>query len=307
MTDEWNHCFNPAMGLTPKDFSDTWCRVCMNSGCSRSAASGSKWQNRMSTQVERLITNPNFADPRDPAFREVRKLDFPSLFQEAMRLEISDRKGDWTVPTAQDVRDFVQGTLATPGPKPEPPEAPVAPPPNLSVEVEEDVLYRMRVRGSADPKTHVPTEYDVRLVSLPAHPEGQEWRCSCPAWAFGRARPCKHVEYVEAQYTTREPETPAPAPAPTVEPPRPRVFVPPAVPLPAVGNTPSPPGGAYVGAKSPSPASRPDIRHAAAPAPRPVQGTAPDPWAAPPGKGVSSGDIIVPVGGRVTMGGPKKS
>ena len=60
---------------------------------------------RMSTQVDRLLDNPNFADPRDPKFNHIREHDFPSLLREAIRIEVSEQKGDWSIPTAQDVRE----------------------------------------------------------------------------------------------------------------------------------------------------------------------------------------------------------
>jgi len=52
----------------------------------------------MSTQVERLLTNPNFAGVEHPKYAILQEADFPNLLREAMRLEISARRGDWEIP-----------------------------------------------------------------------------------------------------------------------------------------------------------------------------------------------------------------
>jgi hypothetical protein len=83
----------------------------------------------------------------DPQYAEIHKMNFPSLFREAIRIELSDRKGDWNVVSDQEV-DAVLGKggllvgptglpITTP-PKPEVPEEDEAPklPPAFAVTVE---------------------------------------------------------------------------------------------------------------------------------------------------------------------------
>ena len=35
--------------------------------------------------------------------------------------------------------------------------------------------------------------YDIRF-----HPMTLEWECSCPAYKFGRGKPCKHIKEVQS-------------------------------------------------------------------------------------------------------------
>jgi hypothetical protein len=293
MRDFWGECFDPRAEMPAKTFERTFCRVCMNPGCERSAATGLSWSRRMATQTERLFTNPSFADPDDPRFREIRKIDFPSAVQEAMRLEISDRRGDWSVPTAEDAQRLA-ASMAAKSPPPGRTSAPApAPPPPT-----EKVVQQYTIRGSSG------EDYDVTLFE-PAAGGPPRWKCTCKAFEFGGGKPCKHIAYAVTLPPEDEPEPappPKPAPAPTpaqfqaggqrpaAQPPKPaaapqRPFFPPA------GNIPMPPGGVMVdGSLPPPPKSRPA---SAAPA-TPVV----DPWAPPPPK-----PKVIPVGGKVVLGG----
>lgn len=48
--------------------------------------------------MDRLFNNVQQADPRIPKYAMIARLDFPDLLRKAMKLEISERRGDWSVP-----------------------------------------------------------------------------------------------------------------------------------------------------------------------------------------------------------------
>lgn len=287
MADFWNKCFDPKMGLTPNDFETTWCRICRNQECSRSRGSATSWIQRISTQEDRLLLNPKFADPSDPTFRDIRSVDFASAVMAAMRLEVSDRKKDWTVPTEADVvsmaSEMAAGEESTQRHPTSPmdtrghPQAPASTP---------KVLQSFSIRG---------TKGDDYAVTLVEGDRGPEWRCTCLAWVHGRTRPCKHVEYavglLEEEVEAPVEVIPA-APKPVVQPPPPTRFQPPQAPprpqfYPPLGNVPAPQGGVMVDGSPP-----PRLRVPAAPVD--------DPWAVPAPK-----PVVVPVGGKVVLGGKK--
>ena len=106
--DYFGECFTPVQGkMKTEQFDYNFCRVCKNLECVRAGWAESSWVERMSTQVDRLLDNPNYADPRDPRFNRVREHDFPNLLQEAIRIEIVDQKNDWSIPSQQDVQDML--------------------------------------------------------------------------------------------------------------------------------------------------------------------------------------------------------
>lgn len=269
--DEWDNCYDGR--LTKTEFADTFCSVCVQPACNRSAINRASWIQRMSTQVDRLLENPKFADPRDARWDNFRRLDFPSAMRQAVTAELVNQRGDWTIPTEADVRAassrmvptmFLKEADQKPVP---PPEVSSKKPPDESVPVGEP---QYRVKGSD-------ATYDVREV------DGQ-WSCSCPAYTFGRARPCKHIEQVLAARESDQRAPPPPPPevsrAPLVEPSATqvgRVFIP------KFDNAPMQQSPLLL------PAS-------------PLQGVSPtpaqDPWAIPT-------EMKVAVGGKVVMGGGK--
>lgn len=326
MADFWSECYDPRIALTsgqpttPETFSQSFCRLCRNQECSRSGGSGSKWLQRMSTQEDRLLLHPRFADPDDPRFKHLREIDFPSALREAMRIEIADRRGDWVPPTEQDALLLAAEMSTRVGPSQ--PTVPIPEDDEVPPLIEEDdapvgkVLREYSLRGSGSEVYRVTEE--ERIVGR------SEWFCTCKAFEFGRARPCKHITYAMSLPPEDAPEpTPPTAPVPSrfqappkATPPakqpeavkatakQPEVIAPPAkMPdpprvagrpfLPTVGNIPVPSGGIMIdGSPPPSPRERGV----------PSQGTAAaDPWAAPTQK--KKVDNVVPVGARVVLGG----
>lgn len=185
-TDEWGVCFTPDMQMSPEQFKQTFCRVCRNGGCVRSAVAGTKWQQRIDTQVDRLLVHPKFGDPKDPQYARVAQVDFPSALREAIRLEISEQKGDWTVPSAEDALKMIQKPFQAPSQN----EVPV------------EALYSQTVAGDTPGKN-----YKVQLLSL----SGETlWKCDCPAFTHGKTNPCKHILFVQPRYAEAEAAKSAP-------------------------------------------------------------------------------------------------
>jgi hypothetical protein len=81
----------------PKDFENLFCRRCRNPDCVRAGWSQDQFSERVAGQSD-LLLNPKMANPNDPRHRRVRGMDFPDLLREAVRLEASDVRGDWTLP-----------------------------------------------------------------------------------------------------------------------------------------------------------------------------------------------------------------
>lgn len=102
-----SECMIGQKKVSEKDFGQQFCRVCKNQECHRAGWGESQWVQRMTTQVDRLLDNPTFADPRDPQYRQIREHDFPDLLKEAIRVEIIEQKGDWSIPSEVDVMTSV--------------------------------------------------------------------------------------------------------------------------------------------------------------------------------------------------------
>lgn len=257
--------------LAPEQFKQMFCEVCLNPGCRNSRGAGSRWSQRMLTQEDRLLRNPDFA-PDNTA--EVMGLpDFKSMLQEALRIEISTRRNDWEPVTDAEVGRAAaemmgimpsspsgfQGTMEVPEVKEPPPVK----------EEPEEVEGRWRVRGDSKDEKGEHRTYTVTL-----HRDGS-WDCSCPS----NTKPCKHVKYIEGRINS----VPNPVPVVHEDP-----IAPPPVPnrrpviTPQNFNTVQPQSGIMIGGPAPAP-EEPG-----------------DPWAAPAVK-----ERKIGVGGKVTFGGNK--
>lgn len=290
--DFWGECFDPAAGMSPNQFTGTFCNRCMNGECERSAAEGTSWFRRVSTQEDRLLLYPKFADPRDPKYRDVANLDFRSALKEAIAIEIADRRGDWSVPTDAEIAVEASRVAAGQGmsPPPEPPEPPEPPRPEPPTD---GIVLRVTVRGQT-------ADYEVTLNDDGA------WACSCPAFRFARANPCRHIQQAEADLEQGPPEpspVASPPPPPVVAPPppapsgfRPAASPPPGVPRPPMRNIPMPSGGIMADGTAPPP------RTVVPPSPVAPPTPPADPWALPPDRSPPARGTVVPVGGKVVMG-----
>jgi hypothetical protein len=301
LLDLWDGCYDGQARsiMSPEDFRQKFCGNCMNSGCRNSRGSGMSWVQRISTQRDRLLDNPRFAELSDPRFQEFAQMEFQDRLREALAIEISDQKGDWSIPTSQEVGTLAASVIGlvpagfqTAPPEednPQPPERlvdevtlsnkpdPIRPvlrlpqdPPRMRGQ--NDLLVQMddpqdpppqSVEGSWKIKGSSGNTYQVTLF------QDQTWDCTCPS----RENPCKHAQIVQGKMkraaqtpVSEAPKMPLPAPRKTGTPPR--------------GNTQVPSGGVLLGGV-------PHQEH--------------DPWAPSPQKE----ERKVPVGGRVRFGTKK--
>jgi hypothetical protein len=100
MNDLLSECMSDLKTKDVAAFTETFCARCRQQGCGRAKWSGDKFGSRVANQVDRLFHSEQ-ADPTSSRYEHLQ--DFKNLFTEAMRLEISDQRGDWSVP---DVPDF---------------------------------------------------------------------------------------------------------------------------------------------------------------------------------------------------------
>ena len=113
MTDFLRECNTGDLKIDHKTFTETWCARCHRQECDLAAlAKTDPMAERNATWRERFFGTP-LADLAVPKFAQIARLDFPNLLQKAMRLEIADRRQDWTVPEIPVLDGRVES--ATPG------------------------------------------------------------------------------------------------------------------------------------------------------------------------------------------------
>ena len=83
-----------------KALGETYCYRCWRKDCLRARAEDTLWNHRMATQEDRLLINPNFADPDDPKYDNIRKLNFEDLFNRAIQLQ---NRPSGFAPSAEDL------------------------------------------------------------------------------------------------------------------------------------------------------------------------------------------------------------
>lgn len=328
LPDLWDGCYDGEhrQQMSPQQFRETFCQNCLNAGCRNSVAAGSKWLQRMMTQEDRLLGNPLYADPNDPQYQEIRGLDFQDMVRQALAIEVSSRKGDWSIPTEAEIgaaaAEMVGMVPAPSGFKAEveveEPDEP-QPPDRLVDEVQEydlgaddvpDIEVEVTATPPDLPKLTVPmtvVEVDeVQEVNLASDPPRltERWRIRGDSGTIyevsltadgewdctcpSRENPCKHARDI-AQKLSRAPKEVHEAQAtPKPREPQQPTRPPPGPPsfVPKKTNTEQPTGGHILGG-----GSAPSI---------PVES---DPWAPPP---VTPKEREIPVGGRVSFGSGKK-
>lgn len=83
---------NPNFGAS--EFRDLFCRVCRNPVCVNHQADD-PFAARISNQHERM-TRPTQADPSLPKYANIVQADFANLLNQAVKLEISAKRNDWS-------------------------------------------------------------------------------------------------------------------------------------------------------------------------------------------------------------------
>lgn len=98
MSDLLRDCNSGSVKTDPKTFRDTWCARCSRKECDLAMfAQSDPMAVRNATWHDKFFGTPE-ADLTLPKFAQIARLDFPNLLQKAMRLEVSERRGDWSVP-----------------------------------------------------------------------------------------------------------------------------------------------------------------------------------------------------------------
>jgi len=293
LPDLWDNCYDGKARslLSPEAFRNEYCRKCINFGC-RNARGEDRgltlWDKRMSTQADRLLHNPNFGNPQDPAYRNVVQAQFQDIVQKALAIEVAERKGDWSIPTPEEVGTEAASLIGlTPSgfrSTPEPDD--VKPPERLVDEVKVSKFERMQELQQLPPPPEPEGLWRVQgskkgtFYEVSQFP-GDVWRCTCPS----REDPCKHIQHIQKRVR----RLPVPEAPKKVEPPRlppPASAAPVWAPGQGLKNTSEPSQGIMVGGGKPSPSE--------------------DPWAPTPTPKVRERKISV--GGRIRFkksSGPK--
>lgn len=94
--------------VSEKDFRLLWCKRCRNQECRFSQWGDGLWKSRMDTQVDRLLDNPLFGDPRQEQFRYLQDIIFEDMKHHAVALHLSSANNDWEIPSEKQVNDFIE-------------------------------------------------------------------------------------------------------------------------------------------------------------------------------------------------------
>ena len=98
MADHLAECNSGKLRVDAKSFQQVWCVRCSRPDCDLAKyARDDPMAYRQATWRERYFGD-NQADLSVPQFARIAAMDFPNLIQKAVRLEISARRGDWSVP-----------------------------------------------------------------------------------------------------------------------------------------------------------------------------------------------------------------
>ena len=93
--DLFDECYDRQ--VSPEDFKQVFCNRCRNPRCTHAGWARDLFGERVHTQVDRLF-NTDQAEPDDPRFSHLQEIEFPSLLRQAVRLNLADQRGDWSIP-----------------------------------------------------------------------------------------------------------------------------------------------------------------------------------------------------------------
>ena len=242
LPDLWDTCYEGEHRSlkSPEQFKNEFCNACMNVGCRNSRGAGTKWNQRIISQEERLLNNPQFAP--DNAAQVLGLPDFKNMIQEALRIEISTKRNDWEPVSDVEVGRAAAEMLGVVQPQTRNPQGFEAEVPTPAAEGEasepedtKEMLGQWKVRGdsvseSGVRKTYVVTQY-----------QDEGWHCTCPS----RENPCKHSRKIQSKLVPQFKDPELPKPNPVVPKPVHRNFPPTSM------NTSAPEGGVMIGGGPP--------------------------------------------------------
>ena len=93
--DLFNECYDRQ--VSPEEFRQVFCNRCRNPRCVLAGWANDQFGSRMEGQIDRLF-NATLASPDDPRFQHLHEAEFPNLLKQAIRLNIADQRGDWSLP-----------------------------------------------------------------------------------------------------------------------------------------------------------------------------------------------------------------
>jgi hypothetical protein len=124
--------------IPPRDFEATFCKRCRNRDCSLAGWASSSFEERVNTQVDRLLVSPYQARPEDTRFDPLRALLFKEIPADVALARLADpwagpkvhlASPPTSVATNQVVEDAVSRLAETTGRKPPEPVPPAVEPP----------------------------------------------------------------------------------------------------------------------------------------------------------------------------------
>lgn len=81
--------------VSPEEFKQLICDHCRQPRCTRAKWGYTHFDQRMETQVDRLLINPKFSDMTLPEHVQIADADWPDIKQKVERLIVSAARGDW--------------------------------------------------------------------------------------------------------------------------------------------------------------------------------------------------------------------
>jgi len=93
--DLFDECYDRQVTL--KEFKEVFCNRCRNPRCIHAGWAVDQFGERVHTQADRLFNTP-LADPLNPRHQHLHEVEFPSLLRQAVRLNLADKRGDWSLP-----------------------------------------------------------------------------------------------------------------------------------------------------------------------------------------------------------------
>jgi len=148
-----------ATSVTVELLREVFCSRCRQPKCIHSALLKGLWLQRMQTQEDKLLYNPVFADESHPL---AGKHEFKSMIREAIRLNIAERRGDWEIPSDEEVDGYVSQQVGNMVRSPE--EPPESEPPKKDLGII-DMKPPPGFMSMEPPEKKVPHPGDIQVFS----------------------------------------------------------------------------------------------------------------------------------------------
>jgi len=177
MPDTLRDCNTGELKIDNKTFVDTWCAKCHTPSCDLAAlAKIDPMAQRNATWREKFF-GAKEADLTVPRFAQIAQTDFPNMLQKAMKLEISARRGDWSVPEIPvldgRVQPATQDTTAQVEAAARQLSGKGNPPPSLRLDEPDEAPPINDDEGLEDDEEPLPPPHPVPRKAQPPQPAGR--------------------------------------------------------------------------------------------------------------------------------------